>query len=857
MSGLVKNAIAQQLQLFCKNISPQQLSVSVLKGEGSLPSAELDECYLQVLLNLPMCFVLSRAGAENIRFKVNPLKASLQISIASIQATVEVDDSDADAAAAPASARASPALQLARERLAQKMAHLSAPRKYGFSQKLIDGMHIHVESVVLRMRTAQHEAAFELRNATFGPVNRSWHPVEPQRSRVLLRTQQCVLIHRCLWIEDTRLHVGPHGAGPDDAGSGGIALEVARITARIVAKRRLADSALVHMRTAISTDEIAWQLNQSEMLTGIEFVNYLLRILGNFQEHERQRAASVPSMNQRPAAAETAHPATAGARAASSDGPAAVAVDDADIDDDALLADDAAAVEASAEASAGGECAPPDLQATEASLRLGRVILRMANRPHESAIAMLIVNRLELMYWPGGLRHHREGRAGPVAAHDAPRPEQPLPTMQHSCGSLQSPSSPTATNYARWLRSRTVQIRCGDVVIFPTQCRAHQHPDFLQLLRIAARKSGGAEGDSVRITITVFHYSCGSQQAYENGAPPLPRSRVLAHVGPATVNLDRLHWFAVSEYILALLNATQVGPSKPRERGDETAANGARITIILHEPTIVLPPTATGDAVPAASSLVLRVEANRVTLSGVSGAAVSMAPATPVGSVCADSVLETRSVCSETTVGDVRSRLSVFQESALFTDSQCFPNKAPPEDLPVPMFGTGDDAESLACSWQIDVDQTRIVYQREPKSATTTVAQVAACTVSLCEGHDPPLQCTFVRVHDSAFHARIERPLLLYLLNDLADRVHFYDPFVPLLARHAAPTQGLLCVTAPRVRLTLLDDVAAANQCSAPAVLLDVFASGVNCLIETRVEPVRIGRAWPRPYSCVRPARGV
>lgn len=53
MAGIIKKQILKHLSRFTKNLSPDKINLSTLKGEGQLTNLELDEEVLQNVLELP------------------------------------------------------------------------------------------------------------------------------------------------------------------------------------------------------------------------------------------------------------------------------------------------------------------------------------------------------------------------------------------------------------------------------------------------------------------------------------------------------------------------------------------------------------------------------------------------------------------------------------------------------------------------------------------------------------------------------------------------------------------------------------------------------------------------------------
>lgn len=60
MAGLIKKQILKHLSRFTKNLSPDKINLSTLKGEGQLTNLELDEEVLQNVLELPTWLAITR-----------------------------------------------------------------------------------------------------------------------------------------------------------------------------------------------------------------------------------------------------------------------------------------------------------------------------------------------------------------------------------------------------------------------------------------------------------------------------------------------------------------------------------------------------------------------------------------------------------------------------------------------------------------------------------------------------------------------------------------------------------------------------------------------------------------------------
>ncbi|TPP65513.1 UHRF1-binding protein 1 [Fasciola gigantica] len=70
MFSFFKSQVIKPFLKFTKNLSADQINLSVLKGEGELKSLELDETTLMELLDLPTWLYLRKAHCSDISFKI-------------------------------------------------------------------------------------------------------------------------------------------------------------------------------------------------------------------------------------------------------------------------------------------------------------------------------------------------------------------------------------------------------------------------------------------------------------------------------------------------------------------------------------------------------------------------------------------------------------------------------------------------------------------------------------------------------------------------------------------------------------------------------------------------------------------
>ena len=67
MASLIKNQILKHLAKFTKNLSPDKIQISTLKGEGALSNLELNADLLMDIMELPLWLRLNKAVCNKVR----------------------------------------------------------------------------------------------------------------------------------------------------------------------------------------------------------------------------------------------------------------------------------------------------------------------------------------------------------------------------------------------------------------------------------------------------------------------------------------------------------------------------------------------------------------------------------------------------------------------------------------------------------------------------------------------------------------------------------------------------------------------------------------------------------------------
>lgn len=261
MSGLVKNQIAKQLARFTKNLSPNKISVKFLKGEGELHNLELDETTLAELLELPPWIRLTKAVCNRISAKIHWTKLKTDpicLYLDCVEINMEAKDSDINHPS-PGSPERHP------EQVPQHPPKEKAPNRYGFVEKVVDGMFVQINSVIISFKFHAFLATFQMSRVFIQSTNPTWKPDDLRMTRVKDEVRGEVLTFKEVTWSTLRIDANALYDEKSDQQSSPLRLLTSHSALRITIKKRLEDCAVLSARLELLLDDILWVLTQSQL----------------------------------------------------------------------------------------------------------------------------------------------------------------------------------------------------------------------------------------------------------------------------------------------------------------------------------------------------------------------------------------------------------------------------------------------------------------------------------------------------------------------------------------------------------------------------------------------------------------
>ncbi|CAI8014582.1 UHRF1-binding protein 1-like, partial [Geodia barretti] len=193
MTDFVKKKIVEKLAKFTKDLKPSDISLAVLTGKGVLTNLELNCDFITQVLQLPPWIRVARVMCDRIRAHVpftNLRNDPIQISIGTVE--IEVTTATGETA------------QKSSGNILDKLGS-NLPSKYGFSEKVIDGMKVEIRSIVVNFRDPAYRARLEISDITIQSTNPEWNPATLAHTRYKTTDEESVIIYKMCNIGNVKL----------------------------------------------------------------------------------------------------------------------------------------------------------------------------------------------------------------------------------------------------------------------------------------------------------------------------------------------------------------------------------------------------------------------------------------------------------------------------------------------------------------------------------------------------------------------------------------------------------------------------------------------------------------------------
>ncbi|XP_061663109.1 UHRF1-binding protein 1-like isoform X2 [Syngnathoides biaculeatus] len=276
MAGLIKKQILKHLSRFAKNLSPDKINLSTLKGEGQLTNLELDEEVLQSLLDLPTWLAINRVCCNKAairipwtKLKTHPISLTLD--------KVEMEMSTCDEPRPPNGP--------------SPIATASGQSEYGFAEKVVEGMSLSINSIVIRISAKAFNASFELSQLQVHSVNTSWSVSDLRFTRIQDPQRGELLTFKEISWQMIRIEADAIQSAEHDMLSAPIRLITNQSKIRVTLKRRMKDCNVVASKLVLILDDLLWVLTDSQLKAMVQYAKSLSEAMEKSAQQRKSLAA--------------------------------------------------------------------------------------------------------------------------------------------------------------------------------------------------------------------------------------------------------------------------------------------------------------------------------------------------------------------------------------------------------------------------------------------------------------------------------------------------------------------------------------------------------------------------------------
>lgn len=298
MTTIIKNQIVKQLARFTKNLSPSKISLKFLKGEGELRNLELNESFLADLLELPPFIRLTRAVCNKIsakihwtRLKTDPIHLFLDCVEVEMEMTENVTEQEVHETSSKQSISTNPT-------------NKEKSSEYGFVEKVVDGMLVSINSVVMAFKTATFRATFQMSHLSVHSTDANWEKASLRNTRIKDEQGKEVLTFKQITFGTLRVDADAlykSNEEEDSSCSSPLRLITSSAKINIVIKKKIQDCSVVSARLHVILDDILWVLTHAQLQAVAGFAKSVVQVVEKSKKLEPAPSmASDDSLNSSP-----------------------------------------------------------------------------------------------------------------------------------------------------------------------------------------------------------------------------------------------------------------------------------------------------------------------------------------------------------------------------------------------------------------------------------------------------------------------------------------------------------------------------------------------------------------------------
>nr|XP_045008609.1 UHRF1-binding protein 1-like isoform X1 [Jaculus jaculus] len=280
MAGIIKKQILKHLSRFTKNLSPDKINLSTLKGEGELKNLELDEEVLQNMLDLPTWLAINKVFCNKASIRIPWTKLKTHPICLSLDKVI-MEMSTCEEPRAPNGP--------------SPIATASGQSEYGFAEKVVEGITVSVNSIVIRIGAKAFNASFELSQLRIYSVNANWEHGDLRFTRIQDPQRGEVLTFKEINWQMIRIEADATQSSHLEIMCAPVRLITNQSKIRVTLKRRLKDCNVIATKLVLILDDLLWVLTDSQLKAMVQYAKSLSEAI---EKSTEQRKSLAPEPTQ-------------------------------------------------------------------------------------------------------------------------------------------------------------------------------------------------------------------------------------------------------------------------------------------------------------------------------------------------------------------------------------------------------------------------------------------------------------------------------------------------------------------------------------------------------------------------------
>ena len=143
----------------------------------------------------------------------------------------------------------------------------NTPSKYGFIEKVIDGMRVEIHSILVRFQDPTFTARLEMTDIVIQSVTPAWKPAPLPHTRMKNIEEDSIIIYKmCSW---NNLKIEANSAVKSISSNAFVPTQLRLIAGEtkimVALKRRIADCAVLYTRASVHLGDVVWIVSQSQL----------------------------------------------------------------------------------------------------------------------------------------------------------------------------------------------------------------------------------------------------------------------------------------------------------------------------------------------------------------------------------------------------------------------------------------------------------------------------------------------------------------------------------------------------------------------------------------------------------------